>query len=113
MHKLTVDAEENEAGVLPLSVRKGKLMSNQVPFAVDTLPECLEQEPNNEPDEAQQVTLPIIINGRIDPPGDWDVFRFDGHAGQEIVARGRRPQTGLAAGFRAQADRRRRPAIGL
>ena len=72
--------------MLPLSVQKGKLFSNQVPFAVDTLPECLEKEPNNEPAEAQQVTLPIIVNGRIDPPGDWDVFRFTGRAGQEIVA---------------------------
>ena len=50
------------------------------------LPECLEQEPNDSPEQAQRVTLPIIINGRIDRPGDRDVFRFEGRAGQEIVA---------------------------
>jgi hypothetical protein len=32
------------------------------------------------------VKLPIIINGRIDRPDDWDVFQFTGHAGQTIVA---------------------------
>jgi len=30
--------------------------------------------------------LPIIINGRINQPGDMDVFRFDGRAGEQIVA---------------------------
>ena len=32
------------------------------------------------------VTLPIIVNGRIDQPGDWDVFRFEGRAGDTVVA---------------------------
>jgi hypothetical protein len=57
-----------------------------VPFALDTLPECFEKEPNNTPAHAQKVKLPIIINGRIDRPDDWDVFQFTGHAGQTIVA---------------------------
>jgi hypothetical protein len=61
-------------------------MSNRVPFAVDTLPERLEKEPNNEKKNAQAVKLPIIVNGRIDQPGDWDVFRFRGRAASEIVA---------------------------
>lgn len=65
---------------------KGKMISNRLPFAIDALPECLEQEPNNEPAKAQAVTLPTIVNGRIDAPGDWDVFRFEGRAGQKIVA---------------------------
>jgi hypothetical protein len=57
-----------------------------VPFAVDTLPECLEQEPDNQQGQAQPVTLPIIVNGRIDQPGDVDMFSFEGHAGDQIVA---------------------------
>jgi hypothetical protein len=28
----------------------------------------------------------VIVNGRIDRPGDWDVFRFEGRAGQQIIA---------------------------
>ena len=65
--------------------RRG-FVSNRVPFALDTLPESFEKEPNNDLAHAQKVTLPIIINGRIDRPDDWDVFQFSGHAGETIVA---------------------------
>ena len=68
-------------GITQLSTRREELLSNQVPFAVDDLPECREQEPNDLPENAQRVTLPIIVNGRIDHPGDVDVFRIEGHAG--------------------------------
>jgi hypothetical protein len=84
--KLTMDARDKGPGVYPLSVSKGELVSNHVPFAVDALPECLEQESNDSLRSAQQITLPIIIDGRIDKSGDWDVFRFAGHAGELIVA---------------------------
>jgi hypothetical protein len=82
----TLTPTNTEPGIHPLSVRKEDRISNRVPFAVDTLPECLEREPNNTIADAQPVTLPIIINGRVDKPGDWDVFRFQGHAGDTIVA---------------------------
>ncbi len=84
--RLTRQAESQGIGLHPLSVRKAQGVSNLAPFAVDTLPESLEQEPNNQPDHAQPVTLPVIINGRIDQPGDRDVFCFEGRADQEIVA---------------------------
>ncbi len=73
-------------GVYPVSVRKGDFVSNRVPFAIDTLPERMENEPNNEQKRAQGVKLPIIINGRIQQPGDADVFKFEAKAGEEIVA---------------------------
>ncbi|MEK7708070.1 MAG: PPC domain-containing protein, partial [Verrucomicrobiota bacterium] len=73
-------------GIHSVSVSKDERVSNAMPFAVDTLPEGLDQEPNNESNHAQQLTLPVIINGRIDQPGDADVFRFEGRAGDEIVA---------------------------
>ena len=69
-----------------IAASNGKYLSNYVPFALDTLPECLDAEPNDDPTKAQQVTLPIIVNGRSDRPGDWDVFALDGKAGQTIVA---------------------------
>ncbi len=67
-------------------MRKNKLVSNSVPFAVDTLSERFEDEPNDQQASAQRVSLPLIVNGRIDKPGDRDVFRFAGRAGDEIVA---------------------------
>jgi len=84
--KVTMDTREKRPGVHPLSVSRGELVSNHVPFAVDTLPECLEKESNDSPERAQPITLPMIINGRIDRSGDRDVFRFEGHAGEQIVA---------------------------
>ena len=83
---LTLDNKDKEPGIYPIFVSKEGRIPNRVPFAVDTLPECLEQEPNDTPAAAQPVTLPVIVNGRIDQPGDWDVFRFEGHAGEQIVA---------------------------
>jgi hypothetical protein len=84
--KLTMDCRDREPGVYPLSVGEGPQVSNHVPFAVDTLPECLAAEPNDSPEHAQPVTLPVILNGRIDAAGDWDVFRFEGRAGDNLVA---------------------------
>jgi len=75
-----------EPGVYPLAVRHEAGFINRLPFAVDSLPECLEREANNTIATAQPVTLPIMVNGRIDHPGDWDVFRFEGHAGDAVVA---------------------------
>jgi len=61
-------------------------VSNYLPFALDTLPECFDEESNNDPAQAQKVELPIIVNGRMDRPNDWDVFQVKGRAGERIVA---------------------------
>jgi len=50
-------------------------------------PECLENDPNNEPAAAQRVNLPVIVNGRIDRPGDVDLFYFEGR--RRPASRGR------------------------
>ena len=84
--RLSPPTKDVEPGIYPIGVRKEGVYSNRVLFHLDTLPECLEREPNNTPAAAQKVTLPIIINGRIDVPGDWDVFQFEGHAGETIIA---------------------------
>jgi hypothetical protein len=81
-----VDTKNQKSGTLLLSVRKDGLLSNPVLFALDNLPECPETEPNDRPENAQPVAPPVIVNGRVDRPGDWDVFRFEGRAGSEIVA---------------------------
>ena len=83
---LTVDNQDRQPGVYPLAERDKEWTSNRVPFAVDTLPEYSEQEPNDQQAHAQQVKLPVIVNGRIDKPADSDVFCFAGRAGDEIVA---------------------------
>ncbi len=76
----------DNAGAAPGITRLPGDFINTVAFAVDDLPECLEQEPNNTVETAQALTLPIIVNGRISRPGECDVFKFEGRAGQTIVA---------------------------
>jgi len=74
-------------GVYPLTARGAAgWLSGPAPFALDTLPEIVEQEPNDTPAGAQRVTLPVIVNGRMDRPGDSDVFRIEGQVGEEVVA---------------------------
>lgn len=72
------------AGIVQVFTTRGEMHSNSVQFAVDTLPECAAQ--NAQSETGQLVTPPIIINGRIVRPGQRDVFRFEGQAGQQIVA---------------------------
>jgi len=84
--RLSVAPDDGEPGVYPVSVRKGELVSNPMPFMTDSLTELFEKEPNNLPKEAQRLTFPAIVNGRVDQPGDWDVFSISGRAGERIVA---------------------------
>jgi hypothetical protein len=73
-------------GIHSLAATRKGLVSNRVPFTLDTLRETLEQEPNNVPATAQKITLPIILNGRINQPDDWDVFQFSGKSNDTVVA---------------------------
>ena len=84
--KITAPDRTVGPGVYPLVAKRHGQPSNPVPFALDTLPECFEKESNDSPSTAQKVTLPVIINGRINKPGDRDVYRFQGQAGDTVVA---------------------------
>ena len=68
-----------------LNERSG--LTNFAHFVVGGLPQVVEVEPNDEFARAQRIdTVPTVINGRIDPQADLDVYRFSGKAGQNIVA---------------------------
>lgn len=80
-------AHENKTtGVDLIAVTAADRVSNRRAFAVDELPEALEAEPNDQLSRPQRVTPPVTVNGRIGQPGDVDCFRFEGRAGEEIVA---------------------------
>jgi hypothetical protein len=86
--KLAPPPKDAKPGTHLIAATSGKFVSNYVLFALDTLPECLDKEPNDEPSKAQKVHLPIIVNGRMDRPGDWDLFEVEGHAGETIAVEG-------------------------
>ncbi|MBI2921423.1 MAG: hypothetical protein HYY18_10110 [Planctomycetes bacterium] len=83
--QLALDTAAEGGAIRRAVMRHGDLASNAIPYAVDTLPESLEAEPNDDAGRAQAVVLPIVLNGRIDAPGDEEVFRFQGRAGVEVV----------------------------
>ena len=86
VESVTFDGRGKAPGVYPLTLPPARLPWNAIDFAIDALPETTEAEPNDTPEAAQSVDLPVIVNGRIDRSGDVDVFRFQGRARQEIVA---------------------------
>ena len=83
--ELTLPSKDANPGPHFISASNGKFISNDVPFALNVFPECLDKESNDEISNAQKVSLPIIVNGKADRPGDWDVFEVEGKAGQTIV----------------------------
>ena len=46
------------------------------PFLVGDLPEFIETEPNSQPDKAERITLPVVVNGQIAGERDIDFFVF-------------------------------------
>ncbi len=57
--------------------------ANPVWLDLDDLPELLEREPNNSREAAQPGQTPAVLNGRIDAPGDVDVWSFASKKGDE------------------------------
>jgi len=83
---LTLPPADAKPGNHFLTATSGKFASNAVPFVLGNLPEVLDQDANDDPSKAQKVTLPVVVNGRADRAGEWDVFETEGKAGQTLVA---------------------------
>src|SRR5262249_13745056 len=57
------------------------------PFFVGTLPEVLEQEPNDDPKKPQKLPgARIVVNGRLSQRGDVDHFAVSLKKGETLVA---------------------------
>lgn len=48
-------------------------------------PVTVEREPNDSADTAQEITLPTVISGRLDKPGDADWYTFTAKANETIA----------------------------
>lgn len=59
--------------------------SNPRRFAVGRLPEITEQEPNDTAANANEVMLPVTINGRIQAEKDTDIYKFKADKGQRFI----------------------------
>ncbi len=72
------------------SIPQTKNVDIRFPLRIDMTNEVFDREPNDTSQTAQDVTMPVIVNGRIDKPDDEDVFRFDGFGRLEVEVFGRR-----------------------
>lgn len=55
-------------------------------FVIGDYPEVLEEETGPHSESAQPVTLPVTVNGRVNPRADVDRFSFELDAGQRFFA---------------------------
>ncbi|MBI4978518.1 MAG: PPC domain-containing protein [Spirochaetes bacterium] len=83
MAQTTIEPNMTESGIITIAPVAGV---NPILFYADDLPEVFETENNNILTNAQRVTIPAVINGRIGRPGDVDIYRFTGKAGDRIIA---------------------------
>ena len=80
-------AKDAEPGVYWIRLYDDEGATTARPFIVGMLPEVMEQEPNDDPKKPQ--VLPqssIVVNGRLDKPGDVDTFAVKLTKGQTLVA---------------------------
>jgi hypothetical protein len=81
---LTIAADV-EAGVRFWRVSGGWGGTRLRPFLVGDLPEFIETEPNSQPEQAERITLPVVVNGQIAGERDQDFFVFAAKAGEVVV----------------------------
>ena len=105
-HNLTNDTVTVKAGAegevqIPQNTEAYRSRVNMRVLA-SALPEILEQEPNDTPDHAQPLTIPVSVNGRLfvqDNPdaADTDLYGFDAEQGQQLVIETRAAMLGSPA----------------
>jgi hypothetical protein len=73
-----------EPGVHQVQLDLDGIKTNPVAFIVSSLPQFLEQEPNDTEATANRITVPCGINGRFDHQRDLDHFVFAARKGKAI-----------------------------
>lgn len=73
-----------EPGLHALPLDLGQAQTNPVAFLVSPLPQVMEQEPNDAPEQAARVSVPCAISGRIGVRRDLDHFQFTATKGKAI-----------------------------
>lgn len=91
VHEVTVHPPTRADGwtTIPVRItnRRGEI-SNTMKLVVVDGPTIIEREPNDDPAEAQSVSVPAVINGHIEQAGnapDQDYFRFTARKGQRLT----------------------------
>jgi hypothetical protein len=59
--------------------------SNPRAFSISDIADVVEVEPNNDRESAEELTLPVVVNGQSNQASDIDFYRFTAAAGQRIL----------------------------
>ncbi len=78
-------ASDVPVGSVDVRARGRYGLSNPRAFELSNLEEVTEVEPNNGLDEAVELALPKIVNGRIERTADVDRYRFTASAGERLL----------------------------
>lgn len=79
---LSVPQDAGDAFATTFSL--GNETTNVVTLEAGDLDELLEAEPNDANDQTLAITASVVANGRIDRPGDADLWAFDAEKGQSV-----------------------------
>ncbi len=82
--RITQHSRSKDKGVELLAPQGVELDAR--PFALDTLPESAAKDQIHSRADAQKISLPAIVNGQVNQPGEWEYFQFKGKAGDQVEA---------------------------
>src|SRR5207248_1531748 len=84
---VSVEAPTDPAQAVVYVAPRGKsgVSGWPVPVRLSDYPELVEQEPNNEPAQANKIPVPGGISAKFGGPGDVDHFAFSGKKGQKLI----------------------------
>ena len=83
---INLDTSDIDQPIRKTLYYKDDKASNLISYEVDDCTELDEGSANDSIQQAQTVFLPSIVNGRIEKPGDIDVYKFIGLEGDSVVA---------------------------
>jgi hypothetical protein len=85
---IQVDMEIGRAvppGVYSLRILSHDGISNPIPFLVSSEPVIIEaQNPHDTPKQAPELRWPVIVNGRLDRPGAFNLYTFQVREGEKL-----------------------------
>ena len=85
--KLSISLNPSDVGIVRQRLMINGHETEPVRLDVSNLPERLEVEPNDKPSEITPLATPVMLNGRIDHPGDVDLWPVAVLAGQRLELR--------------------------
>jgi hypothetical protein len=85
LHGVNLPARTMDVKIPSDAPPKLRLTANGRAFAASDLPSVAEVEPNDTPAQAQRVTVPAAIDGRIGKPGDSDYYVFAAKKGERLL----------------------------